>query len=84
MMNGYYGSGSSGGWLAMGLMMIVLAGLIVFAAVALSRGSARSSADGGADRADPRQILQERLARGEIQVEEYEARRDALTTTPRR
>ena len=86
MMNGYYGSVGWGGWLAMALMMVVFWGLVVFAVVALFRGSAKSSTTRSADPVDPtdpRRILEERLARGDIQVEEFQARRDALAKTTR-
>jgi putative membrane protein len=86
MMNGYYGNVGWGGWLAMALIMIAFWGLVVYAVVALFRGGAPSSRSGSTDPADPtdpRRILDERLARGDIQVEEYQSRKDALVTTTR-
>lgn len=83
MMNGYYGDVGWGGWLVMALFMVVFWGLVIYAVVALFRGSATSSRSGSADPADPRRILDERLARGDIQVEEYQARKDALADTTR-
>jgi putative membrane protein len=86
MMNGYYGNVGWGGWLMMALIMVAFWGLVVYAVVALFRGGATSSRSGSTDPADvkdPRQILDERLARGEIQIEEYQARKDALADKTR-
>lgn len=83
MMNGYYGDVGWGGWLAMALVMVAFWGLVVFAVVALFRGGTKTSDSGSEGPADPRQILDERLARGDIQVEEYQARKDALAANTR-
>jgi len=86
MMNGYYGNVGWGGWLMMALIMVAFWGLVVYAVVVLFRGSAPSSRSGSTDAADPkdpRQILDERLARGDIQIEEYQARKDALADKTR-
>jgi putative membrane protein len=86
MMNGYYGGVGWGGWLAMALVMLVFWGLVVFAVVAMFRGCTKSSTAPSADPVDPtdpRRILDERLARGDIQVEEYQSRKDALVTKTR-
>jgi len=83
MMNGYYDNVGWGGWLAMALVMVAFWGLVVLAVVALFRGGARGSRTDGADTADPRRILDERLARGDIQIEEYAARKHALVDTTR-
>ena len=86
MMNGYYGDVGWGGWLAMALFMILFWGLVIFAVVALFRGGTKSSNSQSTDpgnTADPRRILDERLARGDIQVEEYQARKDALAARSR-
>jgi len=87
MMNGYYdGSVGWGGWLAMALVMVLFWGLVVLAVVALFRGGAKNSGSRGtepADPTDPRRILDERLARGDIEVEEYQARKDALARRAR-
>ncbi|MDQ3157546.1 MAG: SHOCT domain-containing protein [Actinomycetota bacterium] len=65
-----------GGWIAMTLMMTAF---WVFVAVIVVLAIRASQADPGTGSADPRQILDARLARGEIDLEEYRARRDALT-----
>lgn len=62
------------GWLAMSMGMAgfwILVALLVLAVVRSGRG-----ADAGEQ--DPRQILERRLARGEIDVEEYRERLEAM------
>lgn len=80
---GWYGWGHDmgwAGWLVMWLMMLVFWGLLVAGGFWLVR-SIRSDR-GGAPTAPPsaRQILDERLARGELTEEEYLRRRDLLQT----
>lgn len=77
MMGGYAGSGWAG-WLTMALAMVVFWGLVVFAVVAVFRGSRENQPADGLARQRPLQILDERFARGEISVEEYEARQSVL------
>lgn len=76
---------SGAGWWFMVLLMLVIAIAVVVAVVVLLRGSAlapRPSAP--ASRApDPRAILQERFARGEIDEQDYRARMRALDETGR-
>lgn len=71
------------GWL-MVLLMLVLVVAVVVAVVALVRGwsPAASTHSSGVPRpSDPRAILQERLARGEIDEAEFRARMRALDET---
>lgn len=71
-----------GGWMFMGLMMVVFWGLIVFGAIALFRSWGRGT-EHGAPRENgdqARRILDERFARGEIDADEYAKRRDILRT----
>jgi len=78
MMWWYVGSGW-GGWLAMGLMMVVTWGLLIFGGVAVWRAVSRT--DRGprpADTPTPERLLDERFARGEIDVDEYTHRRELL------
>lgn len=63
------------GWVAMAVMMVVFWGAIVALVVYLLR-SARPGGPDATERA--RRILDERLARGEIEPEEYARRRDLL------
>lgn len=77
----YSGDWAWWGWIPMTVMMIVFWGLVVWAVVTLARGSReRDGGAGGARRAEagPEQILEERLARGEIDVREYEERVRAI------
>jgi putative membrane protein len=63
-----------GAWTVMMLGSVAFWGLLIWAVVALVRG-----ADAGSERrADPEQILAERLAAGEIDEDEYRRRLDAL------
>lgn len=83
-MMGWYGSGAWGwgGWLVMTLMMVAFWGLVIWALVVIFRGTRDTGSATGASRRDPMEILDERFARGEIDTEEYHARRDALRATP--
>ena len=74
MMNGWDMSGW--GWAWMSLTMIVGAVLIALLAVILFRGSGSQPRSQQGD--DPMEILGRRLARGEIDEEEYRRRRNAL------
>ena len=66
-----------GGWLAMTLGMAGFWAVLAILVIAVLRGGWP-----GADRrADAREILRARLARGEIDVEEYERCLDALGRT---
>ena len=64
-----------GAWLGMTVMMVVFWGAVAWAIVAAVRGS-------GAPRAkSAQQILEERLAHGEITVDEYESLHAAILTS---
>ena len=62
-----------GAWLAMSVMMIAFWGIIVWVLVVLVRGTRA-----GSPPRSPDEILDERLARGEISVAEFEELRGAL------
>ena len=82
-MMGWYNDGIGwGGWIAMTLMMVTFWGLVIFAVVAIFRGTTKATwpADSAAPR-DPMSTLDERFARGEIEAEEYQARRAILRDT---
>lgn len=68
-----------GGWIVMTLTMVAFWSLVVFGVVAIFRGDrdARSAPQQPRER-DPMQILDERFARGEIDVDEYHARQEGL------
>jgi putative membrane protein len=73
--------GDGAGWL-MVLLMLVVAIAVVVAVVALLRGGTSLSTTPhgapGARGPDPRAILQERFARGEIDEQEFRTRMRAL------
>jgi putative membrane protein len=75
--NGYYGHMS--GW-GMGLgfgMMILFWGALIVGAVFLVRWFSEQG-QGTGRKSDALETLKQRLARGEIDIEDYEARRKAL------
>ena len=75
--NGYHGHMSSWG---MGLgfaMMILFWGALIVGAVFLVRWLGEQG-HGAARKSDALETLKQRLARGEIDIEDYEARRKAL------
>ena len=78
-MMGWYQNGmGGGGWIVMILAMVVFWALVVFGVVAIFRGTRDSGTGTGAARRDPMEILEERFARGEIDVDEYRVRMDVL------
>lgn len=70
-----------GGWVVMTLTMLAFWSLVVFGVVAIFRGDRDSRTTQVPRERDPLQILDERFARGEIDDDEYRARRDALRAT---
>jgi putative membrane protein len=82
MINGWYGAGwGAGSWIAMVLMMLFFWGAVVTVVLLLLRR--RHPDDGPAASRHPslgsaEHILDERFARGEIDADEYTARRDML------
>jgi putative membrane protein len=65
-----------GSWLIACTMMFAFLALIVLVVVALARGSRGGF---GTGRAPAKEILDERLARGEVDVEEYTRTLDTLS-----
>lgn len=73
------GTGLGGwGWVVMTLTMLVLWGLFVVGVVALVRAVAFDGPTRVAGPREPAKILDERFARGEMDAEEYRARKDVL------
>lgn len=66
-----------GGWIGMTLFMVAFWSLVVFGVMAVFRRDEDSQSRQPRED-DPMQILNERFARGDIDVDEYHARRDAL------
>ena len=82
--NGWHHGVGPWWWMFMGLMMVAFWVGVVWLIVTLVRhrggstNAAAPPASGGADRPNPEDILHERLARGEIDIDEYHQRVDAL------
>jgi putative membrane protein len=76
-MMGWDGGIGWGGWLFMGLFWLVLLGVILYLVVQLLPAIG-SGAGGRGAQESPEEILDRRFARGEIDVETYQAQREAL------
>jgi putative membrane protein len=76
MMWGFDGFGFGGG---MGIGMLLFWGLIIFAIVMLARGFGRTSNAGEPRGKTPLDILGERYARGEIELNEFRQKRSDLS-----
>lgn len=75
------GTWGIGGWLAMGLMMVVFWGGLIALVVLLVRGSFRSGQTTTTPpQRDANEVLAERYARGEIDEDEFTRRREVLRT----
>lgn len=69
-----------GGWIVMTLAMVAFWALVVFAVVAIFRGTQNAGPTVRNPGRDPMEILDERFARGEIDSDDYHARKDVLRT----
>lgn len=67
-----------GGWIVMTLTVVAFWSLVVFALIAIFRSSREVRQDQDPGERDPKRFLDERFARGGIDVDEYHARQDAL------
>jgi putative membrane protein len=75
-MMGWYGGGMGPlGWLGMGLFWLILIGLIMWLVIRLLPGSAGVTRDTGES---PLEILDRRLAGGEIDLAMWQAQRAAI------
>lgn len=81
-MYGYDGAGwGVGGWILMVILMVLFWGVVVTVFIAVFRrapSSEGTSRPAAPSHGSAEQILNERFARGEIDEEEYRARRAAL------
>jgi putative membrane protein len=76
-MMGWYGGGMGPlGFLAMGVFWLILLGLIVWLVVRLVPGSSGGTMHPAGE--SPLEILDRRLARGELDLETWQAQRAAL------
>ena len=81
-MMGWYGNGmGSFGWLAMGVFWLILLGLIVWLVVRLLPGSGGGTTRSAGESA--LEILDRRLASGDIDVEAWQVHRAALLAAQR-
>ncbi len=80
-MMGWYGNAGWGGWLAMTLMMLIFWVPVIAMIAWLFRTSGAPRQDGRST-GTPEQVLRDRLAAGELGVEEYRERLAALRGTP--
>jgi putative membrane protein len=67
-----------GWWVLMSVGMVAFWGLVIWGIVMLVRGGTSNAEPSQKELDRPLEILQRRLARGEISVEEYEKLQDAL------
>lgn len=75
----WYGSGMSGwGYVLMTLSMVLFWGLVITTAVVLGRRFLREDRPLGSGPSTPEDVLAMRLARGEIDEDEYERRMATL------
>ncbi len=78
-MMGWYGYGPGwGGWIVMTVMMLGFWALLVFGGLAIWKSARREDNRSPDARADAERLLDERFARGEIEAEDYKARRELL------
>lgn len=83
MMDWYGNDMGAGGWVFMIAAMTIFWSLVIFAGVMIFRGSSGRGSGGDPQARGAVEILDERFARGEIDREEYEARRAALRGSAR-
>ncbi|MDQ2754983.1 MAG: SHOCT domain-containing protein [Actinomycetota bacterium] len=81
-----WGGMGGGGWVVMTVVMVAFMALVVVVVVALLRRGRTIGVSGSGRTPLPsaEKVLDERFASGEIDAEEYQTRRTALRTTPRR
>jgi putative membrane protein len=77
----FFGTGPGGGGQAFGLFVIlIVAALVVLAVLMFARRHEREGGKNSHGSSDALRILNERLARGDIDPEDYSARRSLLTS----
>ena len=81
-MMGYYDGGwGVGNWLAMSAMMLVFWGSVIVLVVWAARSFRSGDQQAGSRGAGPDEVLAERYARGEIDDDEFQRRRELLHST---
>ena len=81
MFNGFHSMGA-GGWVLMAFFWIAVVALIVWLVARLTPASAGSSVATPERSETPREILDRRLASGELDPETYEQLREQLDSRP--
>ena len=85
---GMHNGSNWAGWLMMGILFLVCVGVLVGLVLLLVRGSGTGTASGvpaprpASGRGTAEETLDDRLARGEIDVAEYRERKAALRGSP--
>lgn len=80
----WYGGSGWGGWLVMILLMVIFWGVVIVGGIAVWRAvDRRDRAPRPPTPPNPERVLDERFARGEIDVEEYTRRREVLLRSGR-
>lgn len=76
----WWDDGGGWGWMAMFISMLAFWALVIWVVTTVVRNDRRPSpqSPAGPPARDAEQILRERFAQGEIDVEEYERRREVL------
>lgn len=78
---GWYDDGPGwGGWVATTLFMLLFWSALIAAGLALLHSLRRPRPDDRGHPPDAEQLLDERLARGEIDIDDYTRRRELLGT----
>jgi putative membrane protein len=77
MFNGFHSMGA-GGWVLMALFWVALVALVVWAVVRLFPSRTDGAGEPRGRSEEPREILDRRLASGEIDVETYERLRSRV------
>lgn len=75
----HHGEMGSGWWIVMMVGMVAFWAIVIYGIVWLVQQAARGTR--GSERTSPRELLDERLARGEIDVEEHARRAAALASS---
>lgn len=80
-MMGLYDNGPGwGGWVAMTLFMLLFWSALIAGGLALVHSLRRPRPDDRSPRPEAEQLLAERLARGDIDIDDYTRRRELLRT----
>ena len=82
MLDGFHAGIGAGGWVLMSLFWIALLGTVVWAIARIVLGRGNDAQEPRRSPEEPLEILDRRLASGEIDVQTYERLRSTLTSRP--